>query len=127
MSSFFPRFVRPNSARRSRLGKPKDYNGYFPWTPPASREAWDSRRRELREQILVANGLWPMPEKIALQPVIHGPEEFHEFEDGSELIGLFGMGLVGHFERRVAETEVRGKSADERSQLLEFGSAGDAQ
>src|SRR5256885_1486940 len=58
-----------------RLGKPKDFNGYFPWTPPTSKETWQNRRRELREQVLVANGLWPMPEKVALHPVIHGKIE----------------------------------------------------
>lgn len=56
-----------------RLGKPRDiYNTYFPMTPPAGREAWEARRKELREQVLVANGLWPMPEKTPLRPVIHG-------------------------------------------------------
>ena len=47
----------------SRLGKPRDLNGYFPFAPPATREAWEARRKQLREQILVATGLWPMPEK----------------------------------------------------------------
>ena len=56
----------------SRLGKPKDYNGYFPFTPPATKETWEARRKELREQVLVAAGLWPMPEKTPLNPVIHG-------------------------------------------------------
>src|SRR5207245_588337 len=56
----------------SRLGKPKDLNGYFPMTVPAGKEAWERRRKELREQVLVATGLWPMPEKTPLNPVIHG-------------------------------------------------------
>src|SRR5262249_8290391 len=29
-------------------------------------------RKELREQVLVANGLWPMPPRPPLQAVIHG-------------------------------------------------------
>src|SRR5262249_23654065 len=59
----------------SRLGPPKDYNGYFPWTPPKTKEEWARRRQEVREQVLVATGLWPMPEKMPLKPVIHGKVE----------------------------------------------------
>jgi hypothetical protein len=55
----------------SRLGKPKDLNGYFPMTVPESKEAWEARRRQLREQVLVANGLWPLPPKTPLNPVVH--------------------------------------------------------
>jgi len=29
----------------------------------ASREAWQARAKEIREQVLVSCGLWPMPEK----------------------------------------------------------------
>jgi dienelactone hydrolase len=56
----------------SRLGKPKTLNDYFPMMPSPNRPAWEARRKELREQVLVATGLWPMPERIALHPVIHG-------------------------------------------------------
>src|SRR5262249_49937199 len=56
----------------SRLDRPKDLNGYFPFTPPASKAAWEARRKELREQVLVAVGLWPIPEKTPLTPVVHG-------------------------------------------------------
>src|SRR5437870_258926 len=57
----------------SRLGPPRDlYKSYFPMTPPATKEEWEKRRKELREQVLVANGLWPLPEKTPLRPVVHG-------------------------------------------------------
>jgi dienelactone hydrolase len=56
----------------SRLGKPKDLNGYFPMAVPPTKEAWEARRRELREQVLVATGLWPMPERPPIQAVVHG-------------------------------------------------------
>src|SRR4051794_39089257 len=52
--------------------KPIDLNGYFPFTPPTSKEGWNDRAKSVREQLLVANGLWPMPEKTALNAVIHG-------------------------------------------------------
>src|SRR5947209_2679691 len=56
----------------ARLGKAKTLNDYFPFAPPATKEAWEARKKELREQLLVALGLWPMPEKTPLSPVIHG-------------------------------------------------------
>src|SRR5438445_12748606 len=40
-----------------RYGKPKTLNDYFPFQPPPTREAWEQRKRQLREQVLVANGL----------------------------------------------------------------------
>jgi dienelactone hydrolase len=56
----------------SRYGALKDLDGYFPFSPPASAEAWAERAEEVRRRILVASGLWPMPTKPALVPVIHG-------------------------------------------------------
>ncbi len=50
----------------------KDLNGYFPFNPPASLEQWETRKEYVRRQILVATGLWPMPTKTPLNPVIHG-------------------------------------------------------
>src|SRR5262245_18049258 len=44
----------------------------FFFTPPKSKEAWEKRRREVREQVLVANGLWPLPERTPLSPTVHG-------------------------------------------------------
>jgi hypothetical protein len=55
-----------------RYGKPITLNGYFPFKPPASKEEWMKRRQQVREQVLVANGLWPMPAKTSLHPFIHG-------------------------------------------------------
>src|SRR5262245_38958404 len=67
------RVLEPGKAPAdSRIGTVKTLNGYFPMTVPASKEAWEARRKELREQVLVANGLWPMPEKTPLNAVIHG-------------------------------------------------------
>lgn len=55
-----------------RLGPPKTLNGYFPFTVPKTKEAWEARRKQLREQLLVATGLWPMPEKMPLSAIVHG-------------------------------------------------------
>ena len=55
-----------------RLEKLKDLNGYFPFTPPKSRDEWDRRAEQVRRQMLVALGLWPMPAKTPLNAVVHG-------------------------------------------------------
>ncbi len=55
-----------------RLGPMVDLDGYFPFAPPSSREAWERRAAELRRQVLVSAGLWPMPAKSAAEPIIHG-------------------------------------------------------
>ncbi len=61
-------FTRSNWWRKTR-----DYNmKYHPWTPPGSLKEWQAEAKKLRTQILVSQGLWPMPEKMPLQPVIHG-------------------------------------------------------
>jgi len=58
-----------------RLQPPKDLNGYFPFNPPSSLSEWDVRKEQVRRQILVAEGLWPMPTKTPLNAVIHGKIE----------------------------------------------------
>lgn len=66
--------VLPDGQRMadSRTGKLRTLDDYAPFTPPTSLSAWNKRRQELREQLLVANGLWPMPEPTPLRAVIHG-------------------------------------------------------
>jgi hypothetical protein len=55
-----------------RLHPPKDLDGYFPFTPPNSKEEWEGRAERVRRQMLVSQGLWPMPTKTPLNPVVHG-------------------------------------------------------
>ncbi|WP_437229692.1 GDSL-type esterase/lipase family protein [Planctomicrobium sp. SH661] len=56
--------------RATRLRTLNDH--YHPWTPPETLEEWKKISQEIREQVLVGNGLWPMPEKGEFSPVIHG-------------------------------------------------------
>jgi dienelactone hydrolase len=77
----------------SRLGKAKTLNDYFPFTPPSSKEVWETRRQEVRERVLVANGLWPMPEKTPLQPVIHGKID----RDDYTIEKVFFASYAGHY------------------------------
>jgi len=58
-----------------RLQPPKDLNGYFPFNPPSSLSEWDARKEQVQRQILVSQGLWPMPTKTPLNAVVHGKVE----------------------------------------------------
>lgn len=77
----------------SRLGKVKDLNGYFPLTVPATKDSWNTRAKQVREQVLVANGLWPMPEKTPLKAVIHGKIE----RDGYTVEKVYFASMPGHY------------------------------
>src|SRR5262245_44735568 len=87
----------------TRLGKPTDYDGHddptdgsrktFAWTAPASKTDWDARRQKVRTQMLVANGLWPLPEKTPLNPVVHGKIE----RDGYTIEKVFFASYPGHY------------------------------
>lgn len=60
---------RPEDARLQPL---KDLNGFFPLQVPDTKQQWERRSEELRQRILVATGLWPLPRRTPLNPVIHG-------------------------------------------------------
>ncbi|MEK7686532.1 MAG: acetylxylan esterase [Verrucomicrobiota bacterium] len=64
-----PQGTLPNDARLQPL---KDLDGYFPFHVPKSPEDWAWRAERVRRQLLVSLGLWPMPSKTPLNPVIHG-------------------------------------------------------
>src|SRR5262245_40974008 len=66
----------PNDVRLEPL---KDLDGYFPFTPPKSKKQWEARGERVRRQILVSQGLWPMPTKTPLNPVIHGKIDKGEY------------------------------------------------
>ena len=70
-----------------RYGPPKTLNDYFPFTPPKTRPEWERRKEELRQQVLVANGLWPMPEKT---PIVYG----------DYLYSINVSGIVGCYDAR---------------------------
>ncbi len=65
------RVLRPERGPKdARLEGAVTLDGYFPWTPYADTEAWTERAERVRRQILVAAGLWPMPPKTPLEPVV---------------------------------------------------------
>jgi dienelactone hydrolase len=58
----------------------RDLNkSYFPFTQVKDAQAWDTRREEIRLRLLVASGLWPMPEKTPLRAMIHGLIEMDDY------------------------------------------------
>ena len=55
-----------------RAGPPKTLNTLRSFPATKSRADWEERAREIREQILVSCGLWPMPEKTPLKARVFG-------------------------------------------------------
>lgn len=62
-----------------RLQPLKDLDGYFPWKPSSSKEAWAARAEQLRTQLRVALGVLPEPTRTPLNAVIHGKVERDDY------------------------------------------------
>ncbi len=86
-------FAAGEKPKDYRHEKPKDLNGYFPFAVPKTKEEWEARRQKVREQILVANGLWPMPEKTTLNAVVHGMV----VKDGYSIEKVYFVSMPGHY------------------------------
>jgi hypothetical protein len=71
----------------------KDHPANFDPSRYADRAAWEKRAEFLRMQSLVAQGLWPMPEKTPLAPVVHGKIE----RDGYTVERVFFASMPGHY------------------------------
>ncbi len=76
-----------------RLGPLKDLNGYFPFQPCETPDAWAARSEAVRRRILVATGLWPMPSKTPLQTVIHGKVDREQYT----VEKVYFQSFPGHF------------------------------
>jgi hypothetical protein len=66
---------------------------YHAWTPAGTKDAWEKQARAIRERVLVANGLWPMPPKEQLKPVIHGKIDRGDYT----VEKVFFASLPGHY------------------------------
>ena len=72
----------------------RDLNkSYFPFTPVQDKAAWESRSEEIRQRVLLASGLWPMPERTLLNTMIHGRIEREDYI----IDKVFFESLPGHF------------------------------
>jgi hypothetical protein len=58
-----------------------------------SANSWKQRAASLREQVLVAEGLWPLPERTPLNAVIHGRID----RDGYTIEKVFFASYPGHY------------------------------
>src|SRR5262245_23124631 len=76
-----------------RLGDPRTLDDYAPFVVPKTKEAWEARRKQLREQLLVATGLWPLPEKTPLNEVVHGKIERERYT----IEKVFFASMPGHY------------------------------
>ena len=89
-----PRVLPPGQLPHdSRLGPLKNLDGYFPFHPCASREAWTKRSEQLRRQMLVGLGLWPMPSRTPANAVIHGKVD----RPGYTVEKVYLESFPGHF------------------------------
>lgn len=67
------RVLAPGEVPKDRRLQPlKDLDGYFPFHVPETAKDWNTRAEHVRRRMLVALGLWPMPPRTPLNPVIHG-------------------------------------------------------
>ena len=75
-----PRVLPPGAVPNDiRLQPLKDLDGYFPFAVPKTTEDWSKRAARVRRQILVSQGLWPLPEKTPLNVVMHGRIEREDY------------------------------------------------
>ncbi|WP_437205169.1 glucuronyl esterase domain-containing protein [Planctomicrobium sp. SH664] len=57
----------------------KHRRGYHPFQAPKTAGGWEKRAESLRQRVLVANDLWPMPPRTPLNAVIHSRNEREGF------------------------------------------------
>ncbi|MGA2035036.1 MAG: acetylxylan esterase [Thermoguttaceae bacterium] len=89
-----PRVLPPGCLPNDRRLEPLlNLNGYFPFVPYHSQQAWQERAKQLRRQLLVATGLWPMPSKTPPNAVVHGAVE----RDVYTVAKVFLQSFPGHF------------------------------
>jgi dienelactone hydrolase len=87
----FPEGKQPADRRLStvRTLNNKDFDLHV----PATLQAWQKRRQDVREQILVATGLWPMPPRTPIKATIHGKIA----RDGYTIEKVFFASHPGHY------------------------------
>jgi hypothetical protein len=77
-----------------RLGPQRTLSDkYHPWTPAATKAEWEKQAQAIRERVLVATGLWPLPPKEPLKPVIHGRIDRGDYT----VEKVFFASLPGHY------------------------------
>lgn len=77
----------------SRLQVLHDVDHPVTFTPFTDRAAWEARAKQLREQVLVSQGLWPLPPMTELHAVVHGKIE----RDAYTIEKVFFASYPGHY------------------------------
>ena len=57
----------------------RDLNGYFPFQVPDTPDDWYTRAAALRHRLLTVLGLWPMPPRTPLYPVVYGRRDMGDY------------------------------------------------
>ncbi len=86
-----PAGKKPADVRLTKVRTLNDTDFFF--AVPSSKEEWEARRKAVRDQILVATGLWPLPEKTPLNPVVHSKID----RDGYTVEKVFFASMPGHY------------------------------
>lgn len=81
------------SAEDSRLGEPLTLHGYHPFRSVENAEAWESRRADIRDRVLLASGLLPLPEKTPLRAKRFDRRE----RDGFAVEKVYFESFPGHY------------------------------
>ncbi len=106
----------PNDAR---LAAPVTLHDYHPFRPVASKGEWETRQRDIRDRVQIACGLWPMPTKTPLNPVVHGAVEGDGFSVERIIIESFpGHFVTGSLFRPTGESLAIGEKDGKRPAVL---------
>ena len=75
-----PRLLKPGTVPADKRISPlKDLDGYFPFQNLETKQAWQRRRVQVQQRLLVSQGIWPMPTKTPLKAVIHSRRRFDDY------------------------------------------------
>jgi len=78
----------------SRLARQRDYDTVTDWQPTDETKAdWEKQAQQVREQILTAAGLLPLPAKTPLNAVIHGKID----RDDYTVEKVYFASMPGHY------------------------------
>jgi len=103
----------------SRLGEPVTLHDYHPFRPMASVEEWEKRQKHIKLRLQVGSGLWPLPTKTPLRPVIHGRIDRGDYT----VERVFFESMPGHFVtgslyRPAGESLAHGEKGGKRPAVL---------
>ncbi len=83
----------PLTADDVRLAEPLTLHGYHPFRPVDSAEAWETRKKDISDRVLLGCGLLPLPEKTPLNAKRFGRLE----QDGFAVEKVYFESIPGHY------------------------------